>query len=240
MSEYQYHEFLAVDHPLTPAQQAEVGALAGGAEVTSSGFTDEFDDGDFPGDPLRMMELYFDAHLCVTGWGTRRVMLRLPQEVLPLGAVRPFRLEEQVEAFVAGRHLILDLCNDDDEGDWDEGGDEDLAVIAGVRAELASGDLRPLYLAWLAAIGTWDRDEDAFEDDFEDELEPPVPAGLGSPSASQRALADFLRLDPDLLATAAHETGDEGAPRRTVAELLDTMAETRQKREQGVMVNRAG
>jgi hypothetical protein len=39
--------------------------------------------------------------------------------------------------------------------------------------------------------------------DDEDELEPPVPAGLGSLTAPQRALADFLRLDSDLLQVAA-------------------------------------
>ena len=49
----------------------------------------------------------------------------------------------------------------------------------------------------------------------EDELEPPVPAGLGSLTAAQRALADFLRLDPDLLQVAAEsspglpEVGDD-------------------------------
>ena len=49
----------------------------------------------------------------------------------------------------------------------------------------------------------WERDEDAFEYDDEDALEPPVPAGLGLLTASQRALADFLRLDADLLTIAA-------------------------------------
>src|SRR5262245_4975014 len=70
--------------------------------------------------------------------------------------------------------------------------------------------LRSLYLAWLSAYGGWDRDEDAFggygEDVFggddEDAVEPPVPAGLGSLTAPQRALADFLRVYPDLLAAA--------------------------------------
>jgi hypothetical protein len=43
------------------------------------------------------------------------------------------------------------------------------------------------------------------EDDCEDEdvVEPPVPAGLGSLTASQRALADFLRVAADLLGVAA-------------------------------------
>ena len=59
------------------------------------------------------------------------------------------------------------------------------------------------YLAWLSAYGVWERDEDAFDDEDEGEAEPPVPAGLGSLTAPQRALADFLRLDSDLLEVAA-------------------------------------
>jgi hypothetical protein len=100
-------------------------------------------------------------------------------------------------------HVILDLMSEDEERDWDEGEEDSLSVIAGVRAELAAGDLRPLYLAWLAAYGLWEQDEEAFEEEDEQELEPPVPAGLGSLTGPQRALADFLRLDADLLAVAA-------------------------------------
>jgi len=85
------------------------------------------------------------------------------------------------------------------------GGDteESLSAIIGVRA---AGDLRPLYLAWLSAYGVWERDEDAFGSEDEDILEPPVPAGLQSLTTGQRALADFLRLDSDLLEVAAQDS----------------------------------
>ncbi|MFB4305045.1 hypothetical protein [Actinomadura sp. GTD37] len=66
--------------------------------------------------------------------------------------------------------------------------------------------MRPLYLAWLAAYGTWERDEDAFDQDEDDELEPPIPAGLCSLTAPQRTLADFLRLDSTLLQVAAQSS----------------------------------
>ncbi|MGH3546038.1 MAG: hypothetical protein ACRDPW_08965, partial [Mycobacteriales bacterium] len=72
-----------------------------------------------------------------------------------------------------------------------------------------------LYLVWLAAYGAWERDEDVFDRDADDDLEPPVPPGLGTLTAAQRALADFLRLDDDLLTTAAQasppldETADD-------------------------------
>jgi hypothetical protein len=108
-----------------------------------------------------------------------------------------------VAAWASGEHLILDLISEDEAGDWVEGAEDSLPAIVGVRTELAAGDLRPLYLAWLAAYGACERDEDAFDYDEEDELEPPVPAGLGALTAPQRALADFLRLDADLLTIAA-------------------------------------
>lgn len=203
VSEYQYYEFLAVDRPLDAQQQAEVRALSTRARITATSFTNEYHWGDFRGDPRRMMERYYDAHLYVANWGTHRVMLRLPRAVLGLDAVERYCVDGGVEAWLSGKHLILDLTSEDEGGDWIEGAEDSLSAIIGVRAELAAGDLRTLYLAWLSAFGAWERDEDAFDYEFEDVLEPPVPAGLGSLSAPQRALADFLRLDADLLAVAA-------------------------------------
>lgn len=78
-----------------------------------------------------------------------------------------------------------------------------LSTIVGARTEVAVGDLRPLYLAWLAGYGAWERDEDAFDRDQDHELEPPVPPGLTTLTGAQQALAEFLRLDEDLLAIAA-------------------------------------
>ncbi len=99
---------------------------------------------------------------------------------------------------------MLELISEDHAGEFDFDYDPEnlLSTIVGVRAELAAGDLRPLYLAWLAAYGAWERDEDAFDRDADDDLEPPVPPGLGTLTAAQRALADFLRLDDDLIAIA--------------------------------------
>jgi hypothetical protein len=77
-----------------------------------------------------------------------------------------------------------------------------LALVVGVRAEPPVIP-RPLYLAWLAAYGAWERDEDVLDRDADDDLEPPVPPGLRTLTAAQRALTDFLRLDGDLFAVAA-------------------------------------
>jgi len=203
MSEYQYYEFLAVDRPLDERQQAEVRALSTRARITATSFTNEYHWGNFRGDPRKMMERYYDAHLYLTNWGTYQVMLRLPSTLLSLEVAEQYCIDPHVAAWAAGDHLIVDLTSEDESGDWVEGAEDSLSAIVGVRAELAAGDLRPVYLAWLAAYGTWERDEDAFGYQEEDELEPPVPAGLGVLTAPQRALADFLRLDADLLTIAA-------------------------------------
>jgi hypothetical protein len=203
MSEYQYYEFLAVERPLDQRQQAEVRALSTRARVTATSFTNEYHWGNFRGDPRTMMERYYDAHLYLTNWGTHQVMLRLPRALLSLETAEQYCIDPHVAAWISGEHLILDLISEDESGDWVESAEDSLSAIVGVRAELAAGDLRPLYLAWLAAYGTWERDEDAFDYDEENNLEPPVPAGLGTLTAPQRALTDFLRLDTDLLTIAA-------------------------------------
>lgn len=84
MSEYQYYEFLAVDRPLSEAQRAQLRALSTRAEITATRFTNEYQWGDFRGDPRKMMEQYFDAHLYFANWGTRRLMLRVPRAALDI------------------------------------------------------------------------------------------------------------------------------------------------------------
>ncbi|MFE1316468.1 hypothetical protein [Kitasatospora phosalacinea] len=213
MSEYQYYEFLAIDRPLTREEQDELRSLSTRARITATSFTNEYQWGDFRGDPRRMVEQYYDAHLYLTNWGTHQVILRVPKGQLALRAVEPYCFDESVEAWTTRTHLILDLRSEDESGDWDEGAEDSLGAIAGVRAELASGDHRALYLAWLSGIGAW-----ALQDDDEDEygttVEPPVPAGLDRLTAPQRALADFLRVDADLLAVAAQAGPPAPAPRK--------------------------
>ena len=203
MSEYQYYEFLAVDRPLTAAEQAEVRRLSTRARITATSFTNEYHWGDFKGSPDQMMQRYYDAHLYLANWGTHRIMLRLPRTLLDPEVAGQYSIDGQVRMSTTSEHVILELASEDEAGEWVEDAEDSLSAIVGVRSELAAGDLRPLYLAWLSGYGVWERDEDAFGDEDEEEVEPPVPAGLVSLTAPQRALADFLRLDSDLLEVAA-------------------------------------
>src|SRR5437763_12722651 len=71
MSEYQYYEFLALDRPLTQRQMAELRKLTTRAEITPNRLQNVYHWGDFKGDPLILMERYFDAHVYVANYGRR-------------------------------------------------------------------------------------------------------------------------------------------------------------------------
>jgi hypothetical protein len=222
MSEYQYYEFLAVDRPLTAAEQDEVREFSSSATITTTSFSNEYHRGDFRGDPEYLMRRYYDAHLHLTSWGTRRVMLRLPGALLDPDVAGRYCVDDRMSVSVTDEHVIIDMLDEDEEGHED--GEDSLPAIAGVRAELAAGDLRPLYLAWLSAYGVWERDEDAFDEEDEDELEPPVPAGLRSLTAAQRALAGFLRLDAELLEVAAEASPPRPADQEDRSALAASIA----------------
>ena len=196
VSEYQYYEFVALDQALTLKQQGELRAVSSRGRITSSSFVNDYQWGDLKADPAKWMERYFDAQLYLANWGTRRIMLRLPKEALAPETADAFCVGESAGCWTTRTHVILDLRSEDEDGDeqwWDEEGR--LAAIVPARAELAGGDRRLLYLAWLLCVQNRELDDDV--------PEPPVPAGLAKLSGPLQALAAFLRLDPDLLDAAA-------------------------------------
>jgi hypothetical protein len=205
MSEYQYYEFLAIDRPLDERQRAELRALSTRARITATSFVNEYHWGDFRGNPAALMERYFDAFLYLANWGTRRLMIRLPRGLLDLGVAERYCTSDAASVWAAGDHVILSLSSEDEDEYWEEG-EGRLASIALVRSELAAGDLRLVYLSWLLSVQA--------EEVGDEEAEPPLPPGLRTLSAPLRAVADFLRLDEDLLTAAA----TAGAEVQTVAE----------------------
>ncbi|MDA3797741.1 MAG: hypothetical protein PF692_01525, partial [Kiritimatiellae bacterium] len=70
MSEYQYYEFQAIDKPLSEKDREVLRNISSRAQITSTSFVNEYNYGNFKGDPLKLVEKYFDAFLYVTNWGT--------------------------------------------------------------------------------------------------------------------------------------------------------------------------
>jgi hypothetical protein len=203
VSEYQYYEFQALDRPLTARELIEVRAVSSRATVTPTRFVNHYEWGDFKGDPGRWMERYFDAFLYVATWGTHELMLRFPRPRLDLATAKRYCRGESASARTKGNLVILEFRSEDDSGgDWDEGGGW-LSSIIPVRADIAAGDYRALYLAWLRCAQEGELDED--------DTEPPVPRGLGRLTTPLEALAEFLRVDDNLIAAAGQVGSDEDA-----------------------------
>lgn len=194
MTERHYYEFAAIDRPLTEREMGALRASSARAVITPTRYVDQLRSGDFRGDADVWMERYFDAFLHRTSWGVRVLQLRLPAARLGLGAARRYCPGESAVVQKKGAHIVLRLASEDDSGD-DDDCTVQLDALIGVREELAAGDLRALYLAWLACVQCGELEDTV--------VEPPVPAGLRDLSPALATLAEFLRLERGLLAAAS-------------------------------------
>ena len=195
MSEYQYYEFQAIDRPLTMEEMSELRSYSTRARITPTSFVNDYSWGGFKGDTDAWMERYFDAFLYLANWGTHVLKLRLPSCLLDPAIAKTYCGSDSAFVREISGKVILSFASADEEGgEWVEG-EALLSSLISVRAELARGDLRALYLGWLLRAQTGELDEAA--------KEPPVPPGLGRLSASLGSLVQFLRIDGDLLHVAA-------------------------------------
>ena len=207
MSEYQYYEFRTVNRPLSENEMDELRKLSTRAEITPTSFTNEYSYGDFRGSPEKLMDKYFDAFVYVANWGTHRLMFRIPRKFLDVQAASAYCDDEILTLDAKKDHVVLEFLSEDEGGgEWEEG-EGYMPSLISVRAELMRGDYRALYLGWLASIQY--RDPDDEEEGEANEHEPPVPPGLAKLSAPLRALADFLRIDDELIEVAAKGSAGE-------------------------------
>ncbi len=178
MSEYQYYEFQAIDRPLNEADRQALRALSTRASITATSFTNTYEWGEFKGDPAKLMENWFDLHLYLANWGSRRLIIRLPARLVDRHRLNAFLTQADcAQLRLAGDNFVLDIDRDElDSEDWDEGSGW-LAALAPLRADILAGDLRLFYLLWLTAV-----EDERFEDD---EAEPMPGFGpMTGPSSS--------------------------------------------------------
>ncbi len=207
MSEYQYYEFVAIDTPLTQKQMAELRARSSRASITPTSFVNDYQWGDLKGDPADWMRRYFDAHVYVANWCTCLLCLRVPKSTLDADIFRAFKTKAVFSVEQTKTHWLLGWeLNESD--NYDRFAEEDgrgwMARLVPLRDELLRGDMRPLYLGWLAGVSAGGVDEQA--------IEPQPPPGLSRLTAAQQSLAEFLEIDADLLAATGLSDGQGSKP----------------------------
>lgn len=218
MSEYQYYEFAALDRPLSLAEMAKLRAVSTRAAITPSGFVNHYEWGDLKADPADWMRRYFDAFVYTANWCSCRLALRVPLITFSKDELNPFATRHALSIEGGNEHWIIDWSLDESEN-YDRFGTEDgggwMRRLAPLRDELQRGDLRALYLGWLAGAASDELGDDA--------PEPEVPVGLSELSPPQQALVEFLEIDPDMLAAAAAGSARASQPQTdaTEADLID-------------------
>jgi hypothetical protein len=215
MSEYQIYEFIALDRPLSAEDMAYVRTLSSRVQPTPTQATFTYSYSSFPGDPLKLLAKHYDMMLYLANWGSKQLAFRFPKAAIDIQALQPYVYAvDEIEQTTVGQYVILNMEFDEEEGlGWidDEG---QIASLAPLRDDILRGDLRALYLAWLAAASRsggmrgeedeWDGvDEHAVDADGGELIEPPVPPGLGQLSAPLQALVEFFSIDQDVIGAAA-------------------------------------
>ncbi len=231
MSEYQRYEFMTVDRPLTRAEQAKVDALSSHIKVTATHALIEYHWGDFKHDPIAVLRDFFDGFLYWANWGSPHFALRFPHGVLPADLIDNYDCDDLVTFTKSPKWDILEMQFGEMESP-DQWVEYDLGSLIGIREELMNGDLRALYIAWLASQRfIWDNDEeeDAEDGDYWDEEEeeeeneegddelrgvPAVPPNFGKLTAAQRALAELLQISQELLLAVARHSGSAPSARK--------------------------
>jgi hypothetical protein len=209
MSEYQRYEFMTIDRPLTRAQLDAVDALSSHIEASSTHALIEYHWGDFKHNPIKVLHEFFDGFLYWANWGAPELAFRFPHGILPVDLIDGYDLEDFVKFTRYPDYDILDIHFGEMEGP-DEWINYELGSLIAIRDELMEGDLRVLYIVWLAAqimIEGYDEEE---EEDWEISV-PPVPPGFGTLTAAQHSLAELLQVPQELLLAAARHS-DAAAP----------------------------
>jgi len=214
VSEYQYHEWQAVDRVLTPEEQDAVNDLSSHIEVSSSRAVVIYHWSDFRHDPKQVLLKYFDAYFYLANWGSLRLMFRCPKGLLNDADIEPYCIDEYIAFETFGKYQVLDLdFSPEDSGGWMEA-EASLSYFIRLRADLLEGDYRLLYLAWLKAVtmyGNRYTDEEYEKDDSDIaayDREPPVPPGLKKLSPSLQNFVQVFEIDPFLVQAAAEASPD--------------------------------
>jgi hypothetical protein len=210
MSEYQRYEFMTIERPLTREQLDAVNRLSSHIEASSTHALIEYHWGDFKHDPIDVLKKFFDAFLYWANWGSPQLAFRFPHGILPADLIDGYDLDDFVTFTQHQDYDILDMQFGEMEAP-DEWIDYELGSLIAIRDELMEGDVRALYIVWLAGqsmMGGYDEDEDeGGEEDYEIRV-PAVPPAFGTLTAAQQALAELFRVpDEVLVAAGRHSKG---------------------------------
>lgn len=181
-------------------------AISTRAAISRTSFSNHYEYGDLKANPRDLLVNYFDASLYFANWLFLEVAFRYPKGAVDTKALRRYAAGHTVEIRSTARDVIvaISLESDGESFDTADDGSSWLSSLIALRADIASGDERALYLARLLDLQCGEIDDDA--------LEPGRPAGLGRLSPTLDRFVDIMGIDRDLIAAAEEGSRASAAP----------------------------
>ncbi|MBM3817639.1 MAG: hypothetical protein FJW14_01285 [Acidimicrobiia bacterium] len=197
MSEHQYYEFRAIDRVLTDRQMRELRAISTRAVISRTSFSNYYTFGDLKANPRDLLVKYFDASLYFANWLFLEVAFRYPKSALDLKRLRRYAAGPTVEVRSTGPDVVVAISVESDGESFDTADDATgwLASLMALRADIASGDDRALYLGWLFDVQCGEIEDDV--------VEPARPEELGHLNPALDSFIDIVGIDRDLVTVAA-------------------------------------
>ncbi|MEO1401512.1 MAG: hypothetical protein AAFV72_09745 [Cyanobacteria bacterium J06635_1] len=109
MSEYQLHEFQALDRALTNADLTYLRSLSSRVELTATSARFNCSYGDFRDDPVKVLERCFDIILYQANFGIRRLVIQLPIEMATSELYAPYCVSHLISVKTTPKSVIIDL-----------------------------------------------------------------------------------------------------------------------------------
>ena len=207
MSEYQHYEWQTVDRLLTEAEQESVSNLSSHIEVSSSRAVVTYSYGSFKHDPRQVLARFFDAHLYLANWGSRRLMFRFPSGLVSRDMIETHCVQDRITFRTVNGFDVLDMdLSEEEGGGWIEG-EGSLSGLIPLRNDILQGDYRSVYLAWLKAMSVRDgylphgRKSNASKPPV-----PAIPAGLKQLSPALKRFVEQFDVPACLVEAAAEHS----------------------------------
>ena len=203
MSEYQYYDFYSIDRSLSREEIETVRGYSSRVNPSPRRATFVYHYSDFRYDEEEVLNKFFDIMLYVANWGSRRLLLKFPQNLVSNKALREYEIDASeeysrgIKVFQKGSNVLVDMYHSTECGGWLEG-EGMLDELLPLRGQILSGDYRVLYLGWLHL---------AFENpEIPDDLhEPSLPANLTDLDYSLESFVNFWEIDVDLISAAGEK-----------------------------------
>ena len=204
MSEYQHYEFHSIDRPLSSDDMAAVGRMSSRVRLSSHKAVFTYSYSDYRYDAEEVLVDYFDFMLYIANWGTKRILMKFPLELVDYNFLKRYRInfvtnyDQEIRVLKRGKYVVIDIHYSEEEGlGWIDEGEYGYDFL-GIRSEIMKGDYRSLFIIWLRFLHDLYMMGD-FNPDYSIESEL-IPANLLHLSSSGYAAKGLFGIDEDWLA----------------------------------------